>query len=135
MRNDFQNLQTKRDGKFIHRDIDRVATAARFLLGVSNGFVHELGVFRHRRGFEQQTGIRCGVARLVFADAREVAGVRDDFRDLLELIELGERCACGLRSFESCCRCHKNLCSCEARPGAIFTQSFNRTESRQMHLS
>ena len=86
--NDLQNVHAEQDQEIIHDLAEqRFARRAGFAR-IGDGFGDQLLVGRHLRGLENQRRIGRGILRGVLLERDVIAGVGDDFREPLQLVEL-----------------------------------------------
>ena len=59
---------------------------------IRENLVEDIGIVGFGRGLENEAGIGRRVLRLELPHGFEIAGIRDDFREFLKLIELAQFC-------------------------------------------
>ena len=88
LEHDLQNLQPERHQQVVEDGVHKCTAGDAGPAVVRHGLFHEGAILRHLRGLEDERGVRSGIARRELLERGEVARIRDDNGELLELIEL-----------------------------------------------
>jgi hypothetical protein len=89
-RDDFEDFEAEAHEHVIDDILDLRVAGEAGAFAIRQNLVQDIGIGGFGRGLENEAGIGRRILRLEFPHGFEIAGIRDDFREFLKLIELAQ---------------------------------------------